>query len=578
MLNIFRKFFNFSGDQKGRFYRSLVYFFFQSVFEAIRISAIAAVLTALVEGNVTGRTALVSLGIMVLSVAGCAFTQARSTMAQTVAGYTVCANKRVEIGERLKYMPMGYFNANNLGYIASVTTNTLESLQDVATRVILIYLQGVMTTAVICLSLFFFDWRIGLVASAGAALFFIINAAMQRASRSISPRKVASDTRLVDAVLEYVQGIGVVKGYNLSAQAGQKVKGEIDEADRVCFGMERTFIPYVALQSLSFKVFGLLMMLCAILFYLNGTMTLVNAILMLVCTFIVYGKLESAGMYSALLRVVDQSVDKVQEIFNTPVMDEKGRDIRAESANIEGKNVSFSYDTRKIIDDVSFAIPERTTTAIVGPSGGGKTTLTSLIARFWDVDSGTITLDGRDVRDYTLDSLLNNYSMVFQNVYLFNDTIENNIKFGTPGATRAQVEEAAKKACCHDFIQALPDGYDTVIGEGGATISGGEKQRVSIARAMLKDAPVIILDEATANVDPENEKHLLDAIRALTRDKTIIMIAHRLKTVRHASQILVVDGGRIVQRGTHAQLMAEGGLYRDFVDMREKSIGWKLGA
>jgi ATP-binding cassette subfamily B protein len=304
----------------------------------------------------------------------------------------------------------------------------------------------------------------------------------------------------------------------------------------------------------------------------------VNAILMLVCTFIVYGKLESAGMYSALLRVVDQSVDKVQEIFNTPVMDEKGRDIRAESANIEGKNVSFSYDTRKIIDDVSFAIPERTTTAIVGPSGGGKTTLTSLIARFWDVDSGTITLDGRDVRDYTLDSLLNNYSMVFQNVYLFNDTIENNIKFGTPGATRAQVEEAAKKACCHDFIQALPDGYDTVIGEGGATISGGEKQRVSIARAMLKDAPVIILDEATANVDPENEKHLLDAIRALTRDKTIIMIAHRLKTVRHASQILVVDGGRIVQRGTHAQLMAEGGLYRDFVDMREKSIGWKLGA
>jgi ATP-binding cassette subfamily B protein len=578
MLGIFRKFFNFSGDQKGRFYRSLVFFFLQSVFEAVRIPAIAVVISALIEGSMTGQTVLVSLAIMVVSVVGCALTQAKSTMDQTVAGYTVCANKRVEIGERLKYMPMGYFNANNLGAIASVTTNTCEALQDVATRVILMYLQGVMTTSVICLALFFFDWRIGLVASAGMAVFFAINAAMQRASRRVSPRKIASDARLVDAVLEYVQGIGVVKGYNLAARAGQKVSREIDEANDVCFSMEKTFIPYMTVQSLAFKVFGLLMMLCAILFYLNGSMSLINTVLMLICTFIVYGKLESAGMYSALLRVVDQSVDKVQEIFKTPVMDEKGREIEVQSANIEGKNISFSYDKRKIIDGVSFSIPEKTTTAIVGPSGGGKTTLTSLIARFWDVNGGSIALDGRDVREYTLDSLLKNISMVFQNVYLFNDTVGNNIKFGTPGATRAQVEEAAKKASCHDFIQALPEGYDTMVGEGGATISGGEKQRIAIARAMLKDAPIIILDEATANVDPENEKHLMDAIHELTRDKTIIMIAHRLKTVRHADQILVVDGGKIVQRGTHAQLMAEGGLYKHFVDMREKSIGWKLGA
>lgn len=578
MLGVFRKFFAFSGDQKGRFYRSLITSLLQSIFEAIRIPAIAVVIAALIEGNMTGRTALLSLGIMAVSVACCALTQAKTTMAQTVAGYTMCANKRVEIGERLKYMPMGYFNDNNLGYIASVTTNTCEALQDVATRVVLMYLQGVMTTAVICLALFFFDWRIGLIACAGMGVFFLVNAGMQRASRKISPRKTASDLRLVDAVLEYVQGIGVVKSYNLAARAGQKVEREIDEANDVCFGMEKTFIPFMALQTLLFKIFGLLMMLCSVLFYLNGTMTLINAILMVIATFIVYGKLESAGMYSALLRIVDQSVDKVQEIFQTPVMDENGREIAAGSANIEGKGVSFSYDRRKIIDDISFAIPERTTTAIVGPSGGGKTTLTNLIARFWDVNKGSVTLDGRDVREYSLDSLLKNISMVFQSVYLFNDTVENNIKFGTPGATRAQVEEAARKACCDDFITALPNGYDTVIGEGGATISGGEKQRISIARAMLKDAPIIILDEATANVDPENEKHLLDAIRALTRNKTIIMIAHRLKTVRHADQILVVDGGRIVQRGTHEQLMKQGGIYKNFVDMREKSIGWKLGA
>jgi ATP-binding cassette subfamily B protein len=292
----------------------------------------------------------------------------------------------------------------------------------------------------------------------------------------------------------------------------------------------------------------------------------------------VYASLVTAGMFSALLRVVDLSLDKINAVFSTPVMDERGEDIYPENYDIAGSNVTFSYEARKILlDDVSFSIPEKTTTAIVGPSGGGKTTLCNLIARFWDVDEGCITLGDADVRRYKLDNLLSCISMVFQHVYLFNDTIENNIKFGKPQATRREVEEAARKACCHDFIMALPNGYDTIVGEGGATLSGGEKQRISIARAIIKDAPIIILDEATANVDPENERQLQLAIAELTKNKTIIMIAHRLKTVRDADQILVVDGGHIAARGAHGELMAQGGLYADFIGMREHAVGWKLG-
>ena len=269
-------------------------------------------------------------------------------------------------------------------------------------------------------------------------------------------------------------------------------------------------------------------------------------------------------------------VDKANTILELDTMDIDGKEIKPQNCNIELDHISFSYDRRKIIDDVSLSIPEKTTTAIVGPSGGGKSTLCNLIARFWDVDEGKVTLGGVNVKDYSMNSLMNNFSFVFQTVYLFADTIENNIKFGRQDATHEEVVAAAKKACCHEFISQLPNGYDTVIGEGGSSLSGGQKQRISIARAIMKDAPVVILDEATANVDPENEKDLMDAIEALTKEKTIIMIAHRLKTVRHADQILVVDKGRIVQKGTHEQLMMQDGIYKRFVDAREQAVSWKL--
>lgn len=305
-------------------------------------------------------------------------------------------------------------------------------------------------------------------------------------------------------------------------------------------------------------------------------MTLFTCLMVVVSAFLVYSELESAGEMFFMLPMIDASIDRVEEIDRAPRMDEGGSVQTPKHCGISFEHVDFSYGERKIIRDVSFTIPEGTTTAIVGPSGSGKTTLTSLMARFWDVDSGAVKLGGIDVKDYALDSLMRNFSMVFQRVYLFNDSIENNIKFGKPDATHEEVVAAAKAARCHEFITALPDGYDTIIGESGATISGGERQRLSIARAMLKDAPIIILDEATANVDPENEAELQEAVKALTAGKTLVMIAHRMKTVQEADQILVVDQGRIVQRGRHAELMQQGGIYADFVCSRRSAESWRI--
>lgn len=290
----------------------------------------------------------------------------------------------------------------------------------------------------------------------------------------------------------------------------------------------------------------------------------------------IYAAVEVAGSMSSIARAVEASMDRLDNIMDIPSLDENGADLVPENFNIEVKNMSFGYGEKEVLHQISLSVPQGSSCAIVGPSGAGKTTLVGLIARFWDVKEGQITLGGRDVREYTSGSLLKNFAIVFQNVYLFEDTVENNIRFGRPDASEDEIIAVAKKACCHDFIMTLPDGYQTKIGEGGSSLSGGEKQRISIARAILKDAPIVILDEATASVDPENEQELQKAIRELTKGKTILMIAHRLSTVRAADQIIVLENGRIVQRGNHEELMCEDGLYRRFVGMRSQAIGWTL--
>ena len=486
------------------------------------------------------------------------------------------ANKRISIGAKLRTVPMGYFNKNNLGQMTAVTTTTLTDVENTAPVVLVTVLGGFINSIVFALSVLLFDRRIGAIVFIGMAAFIWTTSLQEKRSRKGAPERQRAQETLVEKVLETVQGISVVKSFHLGEKTGSHVNDAIENSFRKNLAIEKQMTPYQIFQQIVLNLFAVIIMISTAVLYKNGSMELADAVMMFVAAFMVFEQMKSAGISIATLRIAESSIDKANETDNVPVMDEGGKDISPKSHDISFENVSFSYGERKILDKVSFDIKENTTTAIVGPSGSGKTTMCSLIARFWDVNSGRVTIGGRDVRDYTLDSLMKNISMVFQNVYLFSDTVENNIKFGFPDATHEQVVEAAEKACCHDFIMQLPDGYDTVLEEGGASLSGGEKQRLSIARAILKDSPIIILDEATANVDPENEDRLQAAVEALMKDKTIIMIAHRLKTVRKADKILVLDGGRIVQQGTHNELVKQEGIYSRFISQREQAESWHI--
>ena len=578
MFDAYRRFFAFAGKQAGTWKKGLVFEFLRSIFEAFQFIALLIVLRALVEQNVTAATAWVAFGTMAVSVAGAALFWYLAHNSEGQANYRMCGDKRIHIGERMKYMPMGYFNSQSLGALTAAATTTMEEIEGMSFAVIARTVVGIIRTLVFTVAILCLDWRVGIVFLLGALLFLWVNAGLLKKSRQLSPERIHAQTALVDAALEYIQGMSVVRAFRGSRAAEKTMNEAIGQTEQKNFKLERKRIPYNVLEQIVLRVAAVAAILLSVWLFLHGSMSLFTCLMMTVSAFLVYSELESAGEMFFMLPMIDASISQVDAIDQAPRMDEGGSVRTPQSRDITFDHVDFSYGERKIIQDVSFTVPEGTTTAIVGPSGSGKTTLTSLMARFWDVDSGSVKLGGIDVKDYALDSLMSNFSMVFQTVYLFNDSIENNIKFGKPDATHEEVVAAAKAARCHDFISALPEGYDTVIGEGGATLSGGERQRLSIARAMLKDAPIVILDEATANVDPENEADLQEAIEALTGGKTIIMIAHRLKTVRHANQILVVDHGRIVQHGTHDQLIQQKGIYADFILNRKAAIDWKINA
>lgn len=576
MFDAYRRFFAFAGKQAGTWKKGLVFEFLRSIFEAFQFIALLIVLRALVEQNVTAATAWVAFGTMAVSVAGAALFWYLAHNSEGQANYRMCGDKRIHIGERMKYMPMGYFNSQSLGALTAAATTTMEEIEGMSFAVIARTVVGIIRTLVFTVAILCLDWRVGIVFLLGVLLFLWVNAGLLKKSRQLSPERIHAQTALVDAALEYIQGMSVVRAFRGSRAAEKTMNEAIGQTEQKNFKLERKRIPYNVLEQIVLRVAAVVAILLSIWLFLQGSMSLFTCLMMTVSAFLVYSELESAGEMFFMLPMIDASISQVDAIDQAPRMDEGGSVRTPQNRDITFDHVDFSYGERKIIQDVSFTVPEGTTTAIVGPSGSGKTTLTSLMARFWDVDSGSVKLGGIDVKDYALDSLMSNFSMVFQAVYLFNDSIENNIKFGKPDATHEEVVAAAKAARCHDFISALPEGYDTVIGEGGATLSGGERQRLSIARAMLKDAPIVILDEATANVDPENEADLQEAIEALTGGKTIIMIAHRLKTVRRANQILVLEHGRITQRGTHEQLIQEPGIYADFIQVRQRAANWKI--
>ena len=575
MIKTLSKIYQFSGKMQGTMKKAILFSVLHSLFDMMSFGALAMVFSGLTDGFTTSMIWMI-FGITLASMLLKIYCSYISDFGKVQIGYFMCAEKRIHIGDRMKYMPMGYFNDHNLGNLTSVVTTTMGDIENNASMVLTNILGGYIHAAIITIVMLCIDWRIGLTILCGILLFTWCIGRLQKKSETVSPQRQQAQEALVSNVLEYVQGMLIVKSFNLGQNSNSKMRQAILDSKDKNLKLERTFVPYNMLQQIILYGTSILVIVVGLYFYLNGTMALSICLLMTVASFMLFSQLQSAGNTSSLLRLLDVSIDKVNEIDNTPVMDEHGKPINPPNYNIVFDDVSFSYGEHKILDHVSLSIPEKTVTAIVGPSGAGKSTLCNLIARFWDVDDGKITIGGIDVRDYTLDSLLTNISEVFQKVYLFADTIENNIKFGNPAASHNEVVKAAQKACCHDFIMSLPDGYDTVIGEGGATLSGGEKQRISIARAILKDAPIIILDEATSSVDPENENLLMGAISELTKNKTVIMIAHRLKTVRNADQIFVLSGGHIVQTGKHEDLIRQPGIYADFIGIRKKAIGWKL--
>lgn len=576
MINVFKKIWNFAYNEHGNIKKSIGLGLLNAIFHALQLYAIFAVLAALVDGTAGTTTALIAAGLMLASIVGKIVTQYYSQLQRVHAGYFMAADKRIQIGDKLKVVPMGYFNQNSLGNITATATTILSDVENTAPVVLVTTLGGFITALVFAIVIIIFDWRIGLLVVAAMLLFLWVTSLMEKRTRQNAPLRQAAQEKLVEAALETIQGMSVVKAFNLDQGNNKRMDSTIDNSCKENASMEKSMSPYLWLQQVILDLFSVAIMLMSVVFYLQGTMPLVYCLMMIVASFMVFGELKSAGSGMATLRLTETSIDKANELDHVPVMSEGSIATPPATHEIVFEDVRFAYEKRTILDGISFTMPDRTMTAIVGPSGSGKTTICNLIARFWDVNSGSVSIGGRNISDYTLSELMENISMVFQNVYLFADTIENNIKFGKPDATHEEVVAAAKKACCDDFISALPDGYNTMIGEGGASLSGGEKQRLSIARAMLKDAPIVIFDEATANVDPENEDRLQTAIEELTRNKTIIMIAHRLKTVRNADQILVVSGGKIVQQGKHDDLVKQDGIYCDFVLGRKRAIGWKL--
>lgn len=576
MIETLKKIWSFAGTERRNINKSLLIGLINAIFRMLEIGAIYVVVQALLTGQTDSTPAWIALGLILASILGVAVTKYFSQLQQTHAGYFMAANKRIDIANRLKSVPMGYFNENNLGEITGVSTTILDNVETVAPMVLVDILGGLINAIVFTVMVLFWDWRIGGIVVIGTALYLFVTSLMDQKSRNLAPNRQKSETIMVSAVLEYIQGMSVIKSFNLTGKGDKKVQYALEFNKKSNLALEKLFTPYTIAQGIILHIFSIIMTVAAVAFWLGGTMSTANALMTVIMSFLVFAQIQSAGSGLSLLRVVSSSIDHAQRIDGIPQLDEHGRDFSPQKHDIVFENVSFSYENKKILNNISLTIPDKTTTAIIGPSGSGKTTLCNLLARFWDVDSGTIQMGGHDVKEYTLESLMEQISMVFQNVYLFADTIENNIKFGRPNATHEEVVAAARRACCEDFILALPDGYTTVIGEGGASLSGGEKQRLSIARAMLKDSPIVILDEATANVDPENEDRLQQAIEALTRNKTIIMIAHRLKTVRNADQILVLNDGKLVQRGSHEQLISLNGIYADFVLGRKEAIGWKL--
>lgn len=581
MFHSIKRLLHWAGGYRKRLYLGCLCSFFSVWCTAIPI-VIAAWTLGLVIADFRGENSLewniiwLSLfGIVISIFLRYIFSYWKAKLQESI-GYEIAAEERLKIGNVLKRVSLGYFSKNSTGDILTVITGDLSSLELQGMKLIDAIVNGYINLLAIVIILLIVCPMAALTSLVGAILSALALNGISKKSRKNAPTKQISQERITDASLEYIHGLPIVKSFGQEGASIEEWKTACEKHKDINLKIMHGFVPNNCLHLLALKIASVLLILISGIFTIQGNLTISIFLLIAMFAFMIFGAVENMNDSVHMLGLIDTSMDKLENIENAEFIDEAGRDFSIASYNIDFTDVFFGYGEIEVLHNLSFQIPQNTTTAIVGPSGSGKSTICNLITRFYDVNSGSVKIGGHDVREFTCDSLLKNISMVFQNVYLFRDTIKNNIKFGSPDATDEQIIAAAKAARCHDFIMALPDGYDTVIGEGGSSLSGGEKQRISIARAMLKDAPIVILDEATASIDPENEHLIQEAISALTHGKTIITIAHRLATIENADQILVIDGGTVAQRGTHKELLQQEGTYKKFIQIREQAEGWRI--
>lgn len=576
MINTFKKLWYFSKEEQPYIKQSIIINFLGAIFNALQFGGIYYAVLAIINHDVTIQTIAVAILFLTLSIIGVVVSKRNAMLKQTHAGYFMAAHKRISLGEKIKRVPMGFFTDVSLGNLTAIATTNLDNIEIWVPTLFVLVIGGLLNSIVFILSLFFFSYKVGLVAVIGSILFLSIIALMQRKSSAAADEIHTIQSSLTKEVLTTLQGMQVIKSYNLSGKNNTQLDETINQASKASLSLEKKIVPYALIAKLIIAITIVSMLILSVSSYFSGDSMLAHTIMIFIASFVIFDGLLTSGSALTMLRSVENTIDSYDYVHSIEDMPEGDIDTPIKTHNITFKNVSFSYDKRNILNNISAKIDEHSMTAIVGPSGSGKTTFCNLISRAWDVNSGEILIGGINIKDYTKETLMDTISMVFQDVYLFEDTIENNIKFGKPNANREEIITAAKQARCHEFIMTLPDQYQTQIGEGGASLSGGERQRISIARAMLKDAPIIIFDEATANIDPENEDKLKEAIESLISNKTVIMIAHRLKTIRNADQILVLDNGDIVERGTHDELIDNNGLYNTLIQAKQAATLWKL--
>ncbi len=581
MFALFARILNLSGRYKGRIQGAFVCAFLESILSKLPIFLAFVVLSGFARATMTGQTCLsVGVGLAAVVLVQMLVHYLRDRL-QSAAGYLMFADKRMELGDHLRKLPMGYFTAGNMGKISSVLSTDMVFIEEVAMSTLGNMMSYLLSALVLLAFLFYLNWQLGLIAGAVTVLAWLVSKGMNRVSLREAANRQAQSERLTDAVLSFVEGIGVIKSYHLLGEKSKELTGNFRRSRNTALAFERKMTPWTVGLNLLYgigiaAIFGLSLVLEQ-----RGALSLAYVLGVLLFVFDLFGPLKALYGEASRLTVMNAALDRMEAVLEEPELPDTGKQHLPAQAQpgqpeVRFQDVAFAYQQEEVLHQISFAMQKNSMTALVGPSGSGKSTIANLLARLWDVTSGSVTIRGVDIRDVPLSELMEQISMVFQRVYLFQDTIYNNISMGKPDATEAEVHEAARKARCYDFIMALPDGFQTVVGEGGATLSGGEKQRISIARCILKDAPIVILDEATASVDADNESHIQAAISELVKGKTLFVIAHRLNTIQSADQILVIHNGQIAQQGNHEELLRQPGIYRDFVLIRRKAAGWSL--